>query len=211
MCIRDRLQGESGTARGNKKIVEVKEKLEQSNKRIVDLESELDRVCKENYKLSQQIQYLEFKLQKICYNRNQLPKDLETELEKREGTALQAYYEGRVMVLSELVIHWKEQSQILYDKFSGILAQLKEDHSCYKVDTEQELKRLKEEYDHDLSTSRKKLRSETQKFLSLIHISEPTRPLYISYAVFCLKKKKKLLIQQQDGSNTLQTSAHFHP
>ena len=26
--------------------------------------------------------------------------------------------------------------------------------------------------------------------LSLIHISEPTRPLYISYAVFCLKKKQ---------------------
>eukprot|EP00831_Metopus_contortus_P035744 TRINITY_DN28438_c0_g1_i1.p1 TRINITY_DN28438_c0_g1~~TRINITY_DN28438_c0_g1_i1.p1 ORF type:complete len:117 (+),score=34.66 TRINITY_DN28438_c0_g1_i1:150-500(+) len=32
----------------------------------------------------------------------------------------------------------------------------------------------------------------TIHFLSLIHISEPTRPLYISYAVFCLKKKKKL-------------------
>eukprot|EP00831_Metopus_contortus_P010991 TRINITY_DN14330_c0_g1_i1.p2 TRINITY_DN14330_c0_g1~~TRINITY_DN14330_c0_g1_i1.p2 ORF type:complete len:100 (-),score=30.94 TRINITY_DN14330_c0_g1_i1:113-412(-) len=30
------------------------------------------------------------------------------------------------------------------------------------------------------------------KDLSLIHISEPTRPLYISYAVFCLKKKKKI-------------------
>ena len=29
--------------------------------------------------------------------------------------------------------------------------------------------------------------------LSLIHISEPTRPERISYAVFCLKKKKKLL------------------
>eukprot|EP00831_Metopus_contortus_P028791 TRINITY_DN23825_c0_g1_i2.p2 TRINITY_DN23825_c0_g1~~TRINITY_DN23825_c0_g1_i2.p2 ORF type:complete len:146 (-),score=49.39 TRINITY_DN23825_c0_g1_i2:58-495(-) len=29
------------------------------------------------------------------------------------------------------------------------------------------------------------------EYLSLIHISEPTRPLYISYAVFCLKKKKK--------------------
>eukprot|EP00658_Telonema_sp_P-2_P052367 TRINITY_DN4056_c0_g2_i8.p1 TRINITY_DN4056_c0_g2~~TRINITY_DN4056_c0_g2_i8.p1 ORF type:complete len:102 (+),score=31.91 TRINITY_DN4056_c0_g2_i8:138-443(+) len=28
--------------------------------------------------------------------------------------------------------------------------------------------------------------------LSLIHISEPTRLLSISYAVFCLKKKKKL-------------------
>eukprot|EP00831_Metopus_contortus_P048075 TRINITY_DN3902_c0_g1_i2.p1 TRINITY_DN3902_c0_g1~~TRINITY_DN3902_c0_g1_i2.p1 ORF type:complete len:261 (-),score=30.25 TRINITY_DN3902_c0_g1_i2:36-818(-) len=32
--------------------------------------------------------------------------------------------------------------------------------------------------------------------LSLIHISEPTRPLYISYAVFCLKKKKKINIKQ---------------
>ena len=28
--------------------------------------------------------------------------------------------------------------------------------------------------------------------LSLIHISEPTRPYYISYAVFCLKKLKML-------------------
>ena len=29
--------------------------------------------------------------------------------------------------------------------------------------------------------------------LSLIHISEPTRPLYISYAVFCLKNWRKFL------------------
>ena len=29
--------------------------------------------------------------------------------------------------------------------------------------------------------------------LSLIHISEPTRLLSISYAVFCLKKKKQLI------------------
>src|SRR5680860_89202 len=29
-------------------------------------------------------------------------------------------------------------------------------------------------------------------YLSLIHISEPTRRTPISYAVFCLKKKKKL-------------------
>src|SRR5678816_3418006 len=35
--------------------------------------------------------------------------------------------------------------------------------------------------------------STAQEFqnLSLIHISEPTRLLSISYAVFCLKKKKK--------------------
>eukprot|EP00658_Telonema_sp_P-2_P023056 TRINITY_DN19233_c0_g1_i3.p2 TRINITY_DN19233_c0_g1~~TRINITY_DN19233_c0_g1_i3.p2 ORF type:complete len:106 (-),score=6.44 TRINITY_DN19233_c0_g1_i3:15-332(-) len=30
--------------------------------------------------------------------------------------------------------------------------------------------------------------------LSLIHISEPTRLLSISYAVFCLKKKKTLIL-----------------
>eukprot|EP00658_Telonema_sp_P-2_P062626 TRINITY_DN51309_c0_g1_i1.p1 TRINITY_DN51309_c0_g1~~TRINITY_DN51309_c0_g1_i1.p1 ORF type:complete len:114 (+),score=30.67 TRINITY_DN51309_c0_g1_i1:138-479(+) len=35
---------------------------------------------------------------------------------------------------------------------------------------------------------------EAQRRLSLIHISEPTRLLSISYAVFCLKKKKKLYI-----------------
>ena len=32
---------------------------------------------------------------------------------------------------------------------------------------------------------------DTDKDLSLIHISEPTRLLSISYAVFCLKKKKQ--------------------
>ena len=34
----------------------------------------------------------------------------------------------------------------------------------------------------------KRLQDDTIQYLSLIHISEPTRPLYISYAVFCLKK-----------------------
>ncbi len=33
---------------------------------------------------------------------------------------------------------------------------------------------------------------DTRVVLSLIHISEPTRQEAISYAVFCLKKKKKL-------------------
>ena len=32
--------------------------------------------------------------------------------------------------------------------------------------------------------------------LSLIHISEPTRPYYITYAVFCLKKKNLKLVVQ---------------
>ncbi len=33
--------------------------------------------------------------------------------------------------------------------------------------------------------------ADTLVVLSLIHISEPTRQAEISYAVFCLKKKKK--------------------
>eukprot|EP00658_Telonema_sp_P-2_P022551 TRINITY_DN19015_c0_g1_i1.p1 TRINITY_DN19015_c0_g1~~TRINITY_DN19015_c0_g1_i1.p1 ORF type:complete len:102 (+),score=24.52 TRINITY_DN19015_c0_g1_i1:153-458(+) len=42
------------------------------------------------------------------------------------------------------------------------------------------------------SSIRLSLRSLTASSnLSLIHISEPTRLLSISYAVFCLKKKKK--------------------
>ena len=35
-----------------------------------------------------------------------------------------------------------------------------------------------------------KLKDDTTLVLSLIHISEPTRQAEISYAVFCLKKKK---------------------
>src|SRR5674536_372517 len=45
---------------------------------------------------------------------------------------------------------------------------------------------------YSLSEQREKRRkpaAETVSYLSLIHISEPTRLLSISYAVFCLKKK----------------------
>ena len=38
--------------------------------------------------------------------------------------------------------------------------------------------------------------------LSLIHISEPTRRTPISYAVFCLKKKKKPNKKNTDNSHT---------
>ena len=41
---------------------------------------------------------------------------------------------------------------------------------------------------HELKTTRKEVTAARQ--LSLIHISEPTRRTPISYAVFCLKKKK---------------------
>src|SRR5674476_1616886 len=38
--------------------------------------------------------------------------------------------------------------------------------------------------------------------LSLIHISEPTRQAEISYAVFCLKKKKNTIIRQTSKQST---------
>ena len=38
--------------------------------------------------------------------------------------------------------------------------------------------------------------------LSLIHISEPTRQAEISYAVFCLKKKKKQKKERKKESDT---------
>eukprot|EP00658_Telonema_sp_P-2_P024488 TRINITY_DN19841_c0_g1_i3.p1 TRINITY_DN19841_c0_g1~~TRINITY_DN19841_c0_g1_i3.p1 ORF type:complete len:100 (+),score=19.01 TRINITY_DN19841_c0_g1_i3:506-805(+) len=40
-------------------------------------------------------------------------------------------------------------------------------------------------------------------YLSLIHISEPTRLLSISYAVFCLKKKKKKTRQTTHINNNI--------
>eukprot|EP00658_Telonema_sp_P-2_P025473 TRINITY_DN20261_c0_g1_i4.p1 TRINITY_DN20261_c0_g1~~TRINITY_DN20261_c0_g1_i4.p1 ORF type:complete len:219 (+),score=23.21 TRINITY_DN20261_c0_g1_i4:143-799(+) len=45
--------------------------------------------------------------------------------------------------------------------------------------------------DETLTSQPRRTREGSEVFLSLIHISEPTRLLSISYAVFCLKKKKK--------------------
>ena len=42
-----------------------------------------------------------------------------------------------------------------------------------------------------------------EEILSLIHISEPTRPRLISYAVFCLKKKRIHINQKINSMNTL--------
>src|SRR5678816_4670728 len=62
-----------------------------------------------------------------------------------------------------------------------------DDHSLYELSTKRgfELVCPVQRYEHT-HTDRLEL-----IHLSLIHISEPTRLLSISYAVFCLKKKKK--------------------
>ena len=43
-------------------------------------------------------------------------------------------------------------------------------------------------------------------YLSLIHISEPTRLLSISYAVFCLKKKKSVTAGLYEDPDSLVVS-----
>eukprot|EP00658_Telonema_sp_P-2_P000984 TRINITY_DN10361_c0_g1_i1.p1 TRINITY_DN10361_c0_g1~~TRINITY_DN10361_c0_g1_i1.p1 ORF type:complete len:181 (-),score=33.52 TRINITY_DN10361_c0_g1_i1:1-543(-) len=54
---------------------------------------------------------------------------------------------------------------------------------------------------HTLLIESKDLRDMEE--LSLIHISEPTRLLSISYAVFCLKKKKNNLQDQLQNMHTM--------
>src|SRR5678816_1846980 len=56
------------------------------------------------------------------------------------------------------------------------------------------LRLISESHSSELSTHRNPDMPElgSGAYVSLIHISEPTRLLSISYAVFCLKKKKKL-------------------
>ena len=76
-----------------------------------------------------------------------------------------------------------------YGEFSG---QLKFDFRYGKSNTVE----VNENFNEALLTVKLKGKSDLDKdslkveILSLIHISEPTRLLSISYAVFCLKKKK---------------------
>src|SRR5678809_629208 len=68
--------------------------------------------------------------------------------------------------------------------------------------SDNEIKKLTDIFDKAINNSSMKVEVENQSAdampvtitieeLSLIHISEPTRQAEISYAVFCLKKKKK--------------------
>ena len=52
---------------------------------------------------------------------------------------------------------------------------------------------------------------EIPKDLSLIHISEPTRPERISYAVFCLKKNVPAFWLTVSNVRTVVYGFHFYP
>ncbi len=63
---------------------------------------------------------------------------------------------------------------------SRMFEKLKEVHAWVQLDGS-----------HDLGPGPLQSAANQEQSLPLIHISEPTRPERISYAVFCLKKKRK--------------------
>eukprot|EP00831_Metopus_contortus_P048929 TRINITY_DN40124_c0_g1_i2.p2 TRINITY_DN40124_c0_g1~~TRINITY_DN40124_c0_g1_i2.p2 ORF type:complete len:155 (+),score=47.62 TRINITY_DN40124_c0_g1_i2:58-522(+) len=80
-----------------------------------------------------------------------------------------------------------------------------------KIESMLESKRWEDRYGGLMALSEWFISLDLEKYkdLSLIHISEPTRPLYISYAVFCLKKKKKetnFIKYTQNNKNKNQTT-----
>src|SRR5660398_183979 len=77
----------------------------------------------------------------------------------------------------------------LYDEsITAIL--FSEETGCIKIFQKGEILLETDAVDIEPSTLDKVSRFLTNQDLSLIHISEPTRLRRISYAVFCLKKKK---------------------
>eukprot|EP00658_Telonema_sp_P-2_P043718 TRINITY_DN3160_c0_g1_i1.p1 TRINITY_DN3160_c0_g1~~TRINITY_DN3160_c0_g1_i1.p1 ORF type:complete len:174 (-),score=83.67 TRINITY_DN3160_c0_g1_i1:67-588(-) len=74
-----------------------------------------------------------------------------------------------------------EQDKLDCKFYEDLLAQKEEELEQRRIEVE-EMHRVNHQRQVDLHA---------REDLSLIHISEPTRLLSISYAVFCLKKKKK--------------------
>ena len=87
-------------------------------------------------------------------------------------------FENDLLKKSEQVPTDQEQHFLIEDLYKSVekMEETQEMNKTNKVNIEF----LREQLDKALADI------EVLKDLSLIHISEPTRPLYISYAVFCL-------------------------
>src|SRR5678810_278991 len=78
--------------------------------------------------------------------------------------------------------------------FCGFLAEYQLEHKIEKDREKQYIISMIKELEADTAQLKNVLKDSVRVHgidLSLIHISEPTRQAEISYAVFCLKKKKK--------------------
>ena len=100
------------------------------------------------------------------------------------------------LLFSLLVLRLARNIEIGYLGNSNVQAQINHDHRIlghlpYSEIPKEKLVLIEPniQVHIDMRDSLIEMRDEAKKNLSLIHISEPTRPLYISYAVFCLKKK----------------------
>src|SRR5674476_536365 len=113
------------------------------------------------------------------------------------GHEIKAPGPDRMMVFQEFeqLMPWKTVYQnVLFPmevtrKFTRAEAVARTNTAIEKV----KLTQFRDVYPHMLSGGMK-MRVAIARALSLIHISEPTRQAEISYAVFCLKKKKNTTI-----------------
>ena len=79
---------------------------------------------------------------------------MEKEIEQNGANALQGHYDRRCKVLSDVAMHWKEQTRALYDKFSSALALLKQEHEKCRLESIDEIKKLKVDYERDLGLAK---------------------------------------------------------
>jgi len=81
---------------------------------------------------------------------------ISNEMAQNESTALKLYYERRCKTLSDLVLHWKQETNTLYEKLAHSLDSLKNEHEKYKDNSNEELVKLKHEYDKKKNIANKK-------------------------------------------------------
>ncbi len=82
--------------------------------------------------------------------------DIEKEIELNEANALHDHYERRCKVLSDVAMHWKEQTRLLYEKYSIALGVLKREHEKYLDESSDEIKKLRLDYERDLGIAKAK-------------------------------------------------------
>ena len=109
------------------------------------------------------------------------------------GSAVPTEAERAAFRYPALHLHWNAENLPPATRRAWAKLQLPGDYAttvtqpaAFRAYLLEQLRPLAGEYGVRISVGR------SEQELSLIHISEPTRPLYISYAVFCLKKKTML-------------------
>ena len=88
--------------------------------------------------------------------KNTLDVAIEKEIAQNEAQSLKLYYERRCKMLGDVAMHWQAQTSILYAKFSSSLAVLKQEHEKYKTDSNEEIRKLRVDYEREVDAVNKK-------------------------------------------------------